>query len=1268
MTEYAIVGDGAAGTTAAFYIRRHDPNGRIRIYSDEPTPAYYRAALTNYLMGELRADQLFAVPPNFYQEFRVERVLTRVNGVDTANNRLYLSNGQQPAYDQLLLGAGSQARMPNFPGAELAGVMVMRTMQDARFVMDQIQSQRLQRATIVGGGILGLEWVAGLRTRKVDVTYVVRENGFMRNLLDQAASDLVISRLRHYGVDLRTQEELGEVYGASDGSLQAIQLKNSGDVVETQLLGFAIGIVPNIDFLHGSGININRGVPVDDYMRTNVRNVYAGGDIAEVMDPTTRRPRGLGLWEPARHHGRIAGINMAGGTETWRMETQYNATRLYDLDLAAVGETLERPTDEVYIEFPETGSSISYKKLVFRDDKLVGALLLGLRKERVRARGRHFKKLIALGADVSSVKNQLLDPFFDVSLWMESLTTEPAGPGPGGRRPVSPRGQSRVDVSRIMDRPTPEAARAAGPADRVRAVAASELGRPSEPGQAPGGRSLSRLMNRVETPNLAPVAGSPAVASGQTVIGGSVELAGGVVTGVLNLPDGRLQSLGPRTTIGRNPDNDLVLHDSQVSGSHAEIRQGVDGFVIADLDSRNGVFVDGARVTVPQTLRHGQTIRLGETYVTFSQQALAPRAKTGPAGLPDEPLRSVEHNESFGRIEWPGGSHDIFLREMQIGRDPQGSEVLLDDPAVSWLHAEVSYHDGGCYLRDLGSRNGTYVNAQLITVPYLLREGDVIHVGNTDLVFHSVGPSKPPDAQARGPVPVKVESGEARVVVQAGPFLGLSFALEGRRVTVGRDVSADIALKDLTVSRDHAAFEGSGQDWKIRDTGSTNGTYVNEGRLRASEARALRPGDHIKIGETVFVFQSGADPSAGQKQSVTPVDVDKPGRGATTIGEPPSRGQVSAGQKPRGATSIAGPPPRPGETSFAPAPAEDLARQESERAWAETERIRAEAEQQARRRAQEQQETEARARQEAEARAREEAEERARREAEERARQEAEARARQEAEARARQEAEARARQEAEERARQEAEERARREAEERARQEAEARAREEAEERARREAEERARQEAEARAREEAEERARQEAEARARQEAEERARQEAEARARQEAEERARQEAEARARQEAEERARREAEERARREAEERLAAEQLGRQGTVIVGDQSGRQGTVIAGPPEAPAPRSLVVKQGPLEGHRIPLEGLPLVLGREEAAGITALKDQFVSGRHLEISRAPDGGLFAKDLGSTNGTQKGDRRLEPDAPEPIAIGDQMRLGPRTVIEVE
>ncbi|MDQ3987577.1 MAG: FAD-dependent oxidoreductase, partial [Actinomycetota bacterium] len=446
MKTYAIVGDGAAGTTAAFYIRRHDPEGRIAIYSEESTPAYYRAALTNYLMGELRAEQLFAVPPNFYNEFNVGRVLTRVVGVDSKQGRLQLSNGESHPYDELLIATGSRARPPTFAGAEIPGVMTMRTMQDARFIMDLVQSGHLGKAVVVGGGILGLELVAGLRSRGVEVTYVIRGDHFMPNVLDRIASDIVLTRCRHFGVDIRTDEEIGEAYANNQGYLWGARLANSGETLETQLMIVAIGITPNVEFLQGSGIEVDRGVPVDERMRTNVSNVYAGGDVAQVMDRITKRRVTIGLWEPSRHHGRTAGINMAGGSETWRLSAQYTATRLYDLDLAALGRTLEGSSDETVVDFPEAGRRIVYRKLVFEGDRLVGALLLGERREKVRLRARLLRKLIDNEVDVSSVKEALLDPLFDINAWMDSLRA-PEAPEPRPSR------RAKTDVSRIMGRP-----------------------------------------------------------------------------------------------------------------------------------------------------------------------------------------------------------------------------------------------------------------------------------------------------------------------------------------------------------------------------------------------------------------------------------------------------------------------------------------------------------------------------------------------------------------------------------------------------------------------------------------------------------------------------------------------------------------------------------------------------------------------------------------------------------------------------------------------
>lgn len=865
---YAIIGDGAAGTTAAFYVRRHDPKGRITIFADESNPAYYRSALTNYLMGELRAEQLFAVPPNFYSEFKVERTLARVTGIDTDRDVLSLSTGERRNYDELMIATGSRARSPDFPGADLPGVMTMRTMQDARFIMDFVQSGNLKKAVVVGGGILGLELVAGLRSRGVGVDYVVRGNRFMPTLLDRIASDLVVTRCRHFGVEVRMSEEVAEAYPDQHGNFYAARLKNSGDAVDGQLLVVAIGITPNVELTRGSKINVARGVVVDDRMRTNVPHVYAGGDVAQVTDPRTNAQLLLGLWEPARHHGRTAGINMSGGSEVWRLPIPYNATRLYDLDLAAIGQSLEDPGNEVISDFPERGRMISYRKLVFRENRLVGALLLGERREKVRKRGPQYRKLIDSEADVSSVKDLLLDPLFDLSAWMESLRSRPRDTSRVGERPSA-------DVSRIMGRPT---------AADLDSAARSKATPADQPTQL---RSLSTLMQTpVRREGVAPT-GSPASKGTDDPGVPTLKLQGGEVVTVER----------EHFTIGRHDDNDLALEDILVSGHHAELQKRNGDILIADSGSKNGTHVNDIRVTAPWTLQHGDVITIGTSHLRFYKQVAPPRPETGPAGLPAEPLEPVEADPGpRASISWPGGSAPLSQPVVKLGRDPQEAEISLSDPAVSWLHAEISRHGDTFYLRDLGSRNGTFVNGRLLSVPRPLHDGDRIHLGNTDLDFSGPSGTQPFES------PESLKSTTRLALVGAGgPLLGVAFALSEERMTIGRNPSATISLDDLTVSRVHAeVFKKDGR-WFVTDAGSSNGTFIGGRRLEAGASEPLHEGAEVRYGTVEMVVtkvtvDEDTDETAPRAVALS----EEVAAGATRIIDVVSEQEVADSQQVRG--------------------------------------------------------------------------------------------------------------------------------------------------------------------------------------------------------------------------------------------------------------------------------------------------------------------------------------------------------------------------------
>lgn len=172
---FVIIGDGAAGIAAAQRLRRADPMALIGIFTDDPNPGYYRAALTNFLLGELREDQLWAVSPDFYDAFSIRRVFGRVVGVDTGRQQIWDTTSPSPtAYDQLLIASGGRPRAPTFEGAHLPGVMTLRTIQDARKVVDLVRLRRLSRAVVLGGGALGLEWAHALLEHGVKVTILER--------------------------------------------------------------------------------------------------------------------------------------------------------------------------------------------------------------------------------------------------------------------------------------------------------------------------------------------------------------------------------------------------------------------------------------------------------------------------------------------------------------------------------------------------------------------------------------------------------------------------------------------------------------------------------------------------------------------------------------------------------------------------------------------------------------------------------------------------------------------------------------------------------------------------------------------------------------------------------------------------------------------------------------------------------------------------------------------------------------------------------------
>ena len=794
-SRYAIIGDGGAGTTAAFYIRQSDPNAHIEIYSDDPNAAYYRAALTNYLIGELREAQLFATPPDFYETHNIQRTLAKVVALDGKNSRFTLDGGVDIAYDQLLIASGARPNPPEFKGANLSGVMTMRTLRDARTVMDLLSAKRIRQAVIVGSGPLGIEWAQGLLHHHVRVTYLLRGEMFFERALDKTASDLVISRLRAEGVDVITNEEIGEALAGKDGKLRAIRLKNSGKEIECQLVGAAIGIRPNVEFLEGSGVDLAidpkrgtvQGIKVNEMLRTNIENIYAAGDIIY---------RTLGLWEPARLQGRVAGRNMAGNSDVYKQGVHYHATRLYDLDFASAGESAEKNGDEVLIDFPKGSGRVAYRKLIIRENKLIGAILLGQRKEHVRKYGVQYRKLINEGIDISGISTNLLDSSFDLASWLDS----------------------------------------------------QEIGL-----QIDSARKINQQLN---TPSIADIRMTRNDVKVESFK--QNKLPSTNIDAVLLYGDSKVV-LKKITSIGRKPENDLVINDSEVSSQHAQIRSDASGFVLEDLQSMNGTFLNKVKINAPTRLVSGAFIQIGETQMQFMFGNPLENLRMTSAGLPEAPSSSpvLPADSNFGYLQVNGRDISLLNLNLNIGRDAN-VEVVLDDPAISYKHALLTRQGNDSYLLDLGSRNGTFVNAERISIPHLLKNGDVIKLGETSLVYRSgSAPISKREIIERHPEPEKPEPKnipvELSLVGRSESLSGKTISLKQSPTTLGRDPQSHIVASEDTVSWHHAEFIQKEYQWFVKDMGSSNHTFINENRIEANQLYQINVADKIRFGDTVVV-------------------------------------------------------------------------------------------------------------------------------------------------------------------------------------------------------------------------------------------------------------------------------------------------------------------------------------------------------------------------------------------------------------------------------
>jgi nitrite reductase (NADH) large subunit len=358
-----IVGAGIAGLSAAEAIRQSDPSAEITLVSGEPRLPYFRMNLTRYLAGEVNREQMDLHPQAWYRENHIDlQLISPIVEVHPEQKRVRLSDGREFPYDTLLLTNGAHPFVPPITGAQIPGVQTLRTVEDADAILTAVAQP--SNVICIGGGLLGLEVAGAISRHGANVTVVESLAWLLPRQLDEPASHILQAKIEAMGIHVivgaRTKAFVG------DGHVRSVQLED-GRELPADLVVISAGVTPNLDLARQAGLSVNRGVIVDEHMRTSNPDIYAAGDNAEFHG------RLYGLWMPSRNEGTVAGRSAAGQDAVFTEDPPSARLKVLGVDLFSIGQITAQEGDQVLAQ-PSDGN---YASFFFHEGKLAGAILLG---------------------------------------------------------------------------------------------------------------------------------------------------------------------------------------------------------------------------------------------------------------------------------------------------------------------------------------------------------------------------------------------------------------------------------------------------------------------------------------------------------------------------------------------------------------------------------------------------------------------------------------------------------------------------------------------------------------------------------------------------------------------------------------------------------------------------------------------------------------------------------------------------------------------------
>jgi len=395
-----IIGNHAAGLSAADVLRQGDESCRITVISREDVPPYSRCLIPYLVSGEKQVEEILYKPSSFYRDRSIETVFgTDVVKVLPKEKAVLLADGGKIGYDALIIATGGTPSMPTIPGIENQGVFAFRDLRDAEEIV--AYSANVETALILGGGLVGLKAAVALRRRGLEVSVVVGSPNVLSQIVSAHEAEIIEEHLQEMGIEIIARTNPAKVLGR--GTVEGLET-TEGRKIQGQMVVVGKGVRANMGIVEGTEIETEYGIVIDDHCRTSVPDVYAAGDVAQSRDDVRNEKWMNALWPHAVEEGRVAAETILGRNVSLRSRTSMNSFVIGDLALISCGLTGAREqvegAEEILLKGPGKGLS---RRFVFKDDRLVGFALVGN-----VANAGVLTSLVVKQVNVAAVRDQII--------------------------------------------------------------------------------------------------------------------------------------------------------------------------------------------------------------------------------------------------------------------------------------------------------------------------------------------------------------------------------------------------------------------------------------------------------------------------------------------------------------------------------------------------------------------------------------------------------------------------------------------------------------------------------------------------------------------------------------------------------------------------------------------------------------------------------------------------------------------------------------------